>query len=179
MLVQFERVFVFLHLRWNVLCCTYIGYPCMHAWNQGGRVLSLNSMCPVLPQQNSNRGVSVCVHMSTAENGSCSGGILICQVGLVKSSTGREGDGRGPALTCFRHEGDKKNWWLSSKASPSQAVEYTSWATSLSCWEPTFLHRHLHCSLKISFGILEGNVTPHVEEKSEGYPVGLEMLGEM
>ena len=29
-------------------------------------------------------------------------------MGLVKSSTGREGDARGPALTCFRHEGDKK-----------------------------------------------------------------------
>lgn len=80
-------VFVFLHVRWNVLCCT--GYT--HVWNQGGRAWSPNSTWPVLPHQNSNRGV--CVHVSTAEKGSCSGGILICQVGLIKSSTGREGDG--------------------------------------------------------------------------------------
>jgi len=34
--------------------------------------------------------VCVCVN---SRKGSCSGGILICQVGLVKNSTGREGDG--------------------------------------------------------------------------------------
>ena len=64
------------------------GNACMY------ETLSVNSMCPVLPHPNGNRGVCVCVCVCVnSRKGSCSGGILICQVGLVKSSVGREGDG--------------------------------------------------------------------------------------
>lgn len=115
---------------------------------------SLYNMCPVLPHTNSKSLVCarLCVCACDGRKGSCNVGILICQVGLVKSSTGRDGDWGDlpwPVLDMKESKNKTKqtkktnHWWLYSKSHPSDQLGFVpaelptcGAAALLASWSP-------------------------------------------
>lgn len=107
---------------------------------------------------------SLCAYVNSG--GGCrGGGILICQVGLIKTSVGRDGDGGGPALTCFRLEGERGGVTDDFpvlalphifKMAPAELPACAAVNPPL----PRTMHRHLHVNFMcewVSCGILKGD----------------------
>lgn len=127
----------------------------------------------------------MCVCVSTAEkvvvvrNNNLPGG--------ARKEQHREGRCCRPALTCFRHEGDKKKKTdFSVRFTPLPPVGYTSWTTNLWSCEATLLLGsqqvfvwQLKNGLPYTYSAISGRIqTPYVAGMSAFYFDSLEMLGE-
>lgn len=105
---------------------------------------------------------------------SCGGRMLICQVGLVKNSIGRERDGGDLPWPVSDMKETKKKSLMTFQSGSQPCVDYTSLATKLvllrNHFSPWSLNRHLYGSWKgFPASFLGRIMTPHVEGMSAFY----------
>lgn len=153
-----RRVCVFLQMRWNVLS--------LHMWVYmyetkvaEHEIWTVCALC---------RPATTCVRVNSRE-GSCTG-IPMCQVGLVKCSTGREGHGGDLPWPVSDLKDTTKTkqkittWWLSRKSLPPRQLSDQPDLQR----PPHFLLQSAAChgggcAERLSYGALEE--TPPVERE--------------